>query len=188
MVAVLDLWLPILLSAVFVFIASSVIHMVVEYHKGDYKKFPNEESTLDALRAQSVPPGDYMFPCAASMKDMGTPEMVEKFEKGPVGFVTVLPSRVPNIGKSLGQWFVYTIVIGVFVAYAGGLGLDPGAGGMDVFRLTGAVAVLAYAAAPVPESIWKGVAWGVATKFIVDGIIYGVVTAATFAWLWPAAS
>ena len=104
MVAVLDLWLPILLSAVFVFIASSVIHMVVQYHNGDYKKFPNEESTLDALREQSVPPGDYAFPCAASMKDMGTPEMVEKFEKGPVGFVTVLPTGVPNIGKSLGPW------------------------------------------------------------------------------------
>lgn len=67
-----SLWLPILLSALFVFVASSVIHMVLPIHRGDYRKLPQEDRVLDGLR-DVVPPGQYMFPCPDSMKDMGTP-------------------------------------------------------------------------------------------------------------------
>ena len=36
MVGLAALWLPILLSAVIVFVASSLIHMVSGWHKSDY--------------------------------------------------------------------------------------------------------------------------------------------------------
>ncbi len=183
--SVIDLWQPILLSAVFVFVVSSILHMVIPIHKGDLKKMPGEEKVLGEMRTQGVQPGSYMFPCAASMKDMCSPEMVEKCEQGPVGFVTVVPSGPPGMGKSLAQWFLYSLLIGVFVGYLAMFGLDPGAHYRRVFRITGTIAILGYAISAVPDSIWKGQRWGITLKFVFDGVIYGLVTGGTFGWLWP---
>ena len=183
-----ELWLAILLSAVFVFIVSSVLHMVIPIHKGDYKKLANEDAVLEAMRTNGVEPGEYMFPCAGSMKAMGTPEMVEKLKKGPVGWLTVVPSGGFNIGKSLVWWFVYSLVVSVLVAYVGWHGLDPGAPYLKVFQLTGAAAVMGYAVGHFHDSIWKGASWTTTGKFIFDGVIYGLVTAGTFGWQWPAAA
>ena len=187
MVALLDLWLPILLSAVLVFVVSSIIHMVVPIHRSDYQKLPGEADLLDAMRGQGVQPGEYVFPCPASMKDMSSPEHLEKLDQGPVGFLTVVPSGPPAMGKSLLQWFLFSILIGVFVGYVGTFSLAPGDGYMDVFRLTGTVAILGYSVTQIPHSIWKGLRWGITCKFIGDGIVYGLVTAGAFAWLWPSA-
>ena len=184
------LWLPILLSAVFVFIASSVIHMVLQLHKRDYKRLPNEEQALEALRKAGVGQGQYVFPCPVSgeMKDCGTPEMLAKYEQGPVGVVVVRPRGMPNIGKSLGQWFAFCIVISVFTAYLTGLAAKPGEPGMHVFRVSAAAALLGHGFTSVCDSIWKGVSWGTTVKFVFDGLVYALVTAGTFAWLWPAAA
>ncbi|MCP4248103.1 MAG: hypothetical protein GY778_13745 [bacterium] len=183
-----DLWLPILLSAVFVFVVSSILHMVIPIHRGDYSKLPGEEKVLAEMRSHSVAPGEYMFPCSGSMKDMCSPEMIEKYQQGPVGFLTVVPSGAPGMGKNLVLWFLYSVLIGVFVAYIAHLGLSPGTHYLAVFRVTGAVAVLAYGVAYIPNSIWKGGRWSTTLKFLFDGIIYGLVTGGTFGWLWPAAA
>lgn len=189
MVALADLWLPILLAAVAVFIVSSVIHMVLPIHKGDYKKLPNEDAVLESMRNHGVQQGSYMFPCAGSMKEMGTPEMIEKMNKGPVGYMIVLPNGPFPIGKSLIWWFLYSIAIGVFVAYLGTLApLARGAEFMEVFRFTGTAAVLGYAMSNVVDSIWKGVAWSVTFKFVFDGLLYGLATGAVFGWMWPGVS
>lgn len=188
MISVTELWLPILLSAVFVFVASSILHMVVQIHKRDYKQLPGEEKITETMRGEGVEPGMYIFPFAGSMKDMGTPEMIEKYNQGPVAWLTVLPNGPMAIGKSLFQWFLYTVVIGFVVAYVATLALSGGATYGTVFRLTGTVALLAYAFSPLPESIWKGQDWGVTLKFVFDGVVYGLVTAGTFGWLWPNAS
>ena len=111
-----ELWLPIVLGAVFVFVASSVIHMCLPLHKGDYGKLAGEEQVLETMRAAGVAPGTCMFPRPESMKDMATPEVIEKFKRGPVGFLTVVPSGAPGMGKNLIQWFSYSALISVFVA------------------------------------------------------------------------
>ena len=49
MVPILSLWLPILLSGLLVFVASSVIHMMLPYHKKDYRAAPGEDGVVDAL-------------------------------------------------------------------------------------------------------------------------------------------
>jgi len=183
-----DLWLPILLSAVFVFVVSSILHMALPFHKGDCKPLPGEEGVLDALRAAGVQPGEYMFPGAECMKDMGTPEMRAKFQRGPVGMMTVMPNGPINMGRSLAQWFVFSLVISVFCGYLATALLPHGAEYLAVFRLTGTVAVLAYGVSHVPDSIWKGVSWSITAKFLLDGVIYGLVTAGTFGWLWPSAA
>jgi hypothetical protein len=181
----IDLWLPILASAVAVFVVSSIIHMVLPWHRGDYGKLDGEDAVLEAMRNQSVRPGCYMFPCPGSMKEMGTPEMVAKYEKGPVGYMTVIPNGPPAMGKSLVQWFLYTLLIGIFVAYLGSLAVEPGTAFKGVLRITGGVAVLAHAVGYLQDSVWKGQRWGITLKFVVDGIVYGLVTGIVFALLWP---
>jgi hypothetical protein len=183
MVTLAQLWLPILVSAVVVFLASSVLHMVLPYHKKDFGALPNEDRVLDALRAQGVGPGNYMFPKCGSMKETKTPEMQEKFRRGPVGTMTVFPGI--NMGKSLMQWFVYTIVVGAVAGYIGTLCLAPSAQYPVVFRVVGTGAITAYSVGVIQDSIWKGVKWGTTFKFIVDGIVYGLLTAGVFGWLWP---
>lgn len=186
MISLLDLWLPILVAAVFVFVASSVIHMALPIHKGDFGKLPGEDKLLEGMRAQGVKPGAYLFPCAASMKEMCTPEMVAKQNLGPVGHLTVMPNGPVKMGKHLGQWFAFCVAVGVLVAYVAKVGLPRGASSMSVFRLTATAAFLGYALTNVTDSIWKGVSWNITAKFLFDGVVYALVTAAAFGWLWPA--
>src|SRR5215475_12024326 len=141
MIALQALWLPILLSAVIVFIASSLIHMVLPYHKSDHKKLPEEEKVLGALRPLGLAPGLYHFPYCTH-KELKSPEVQEKFKQGPVGFLTIFPSGPVNMGKFLGLWFVFTIVVGVFVAYLAAHTVTPGAPYRLVFRVVGTAAFL----------------------------------------------
>lgn len=180
-----ELWLPILLSAVFVFIASAIFHMALPMHKADWKGIPGESQVLDMLRNQGVQPGQYMFPYASSMKECESPEMKAKFERGPIGILVLRPPGPMNMGKHLMQWFLFTIVVGIFVAYAAYHSLPPDPSYLLVFRVTGTIAFLAYGISVVPESIWKGQSWGTTAKFIFDGLVYGLVTAGAFGWLWP---
>jgi hypothetical protein len=161
------------------------MHMVLPIHKSDYRKLPEEDRVLDTLRAAGVTPGrTYHFPYCTH-KDMKSPEAVERFKRGPVGLLTVIPSGPPAMGKYLGQWFLYCLVIGVFVAYLTGRTLSSGTQYLEVFRVAGTTAFLGYAVAQIQDSIWKGQSWGVTLKHVFDGLIYGLLTAGTFGWLWP---
>ena len=177
---IVEFWIPILLSAVAIFIASSVIHMVLPMHKSDCKGLPGEAEVLKSMRDQNVAQGTYMFPYVAETKDMGSDEMIEKYQQGPVGFVTVLASGAPPIGKSLVQWFFYTICVSIFVAYVLSFTLAGEVDYMDVFRISGTVAFMAYAFGEVTASIWKGQSWWVTFKFGIDGLVYALVTAGVF--------
>ena len=184
-VPITALWLPILLSAVIVFAASSMIHMFLPIHKSDYRKLPEEDKVLDALRAAAVSPGrTYHFPYCTH-KDMKSPEVVEKFKRGPIGLLTVRPNGAPAMGKFLGQWFLYCVVISIFVAYLTGRTRFAGTPYLEVFRVAGVTAFLSYAGALAQNSIWKGESWGVTLKHVLDGLIYGLLTAGTFGCLWP---
>lgn len=183
-----ELWFPVVLSAVFVFVVSSIFHMLIPIHKSDCRKLPNEGELLGAMRNQGLTPGQYVFPCPGTMKEMCSPEMIEKYKQGPVGIMTIMPGGSPRIGRSLILWFLYSILVGIFVAYVAKLGLTFGADPRAVFRVTGTVAVLAYAVSYIPDSIWKGHTWSSTLKYIFDGVVYGLVTAFVFAWLWPEAA
>lgn len=186
MVSVLSLWLPILLSAVIVFLVSSLIHMVLGYHRTDFRKVPAEDDVMSALREFGIPPGDYVIPCAGSSKEMGSPEFIEKATKGPVAFMTVIPSGPPAMGKSLVQWFVYCAVVAIFAAYIGSRAVGPSADYLAVFRFTGTTAFIGYTLALWQNSIWYRRAWSTTLKSTFDGLVYGLLTAGTFGWLWPA--
>jgi hypothetical protein len=184
-VSITALWLPILLSAVIVFVASSIIHMLIPIHKSDYRKLPDEDKVLDAVRSAGATPGRvYVFPYC-DHKNMKSPEIVEKFKRGPVGLLTLRPAGPPSMGKSLVQWFLYCVVVGVFAAYLTGRTRPGGTEYLEVFRVAGTTAFVGYSLAQIQNAIWKGETWGITLKYVLDGLIYGLLTAGTFGWLWP---
>jgi len=184
MVPLSALWLPIVLSAVIVFIASSVMHMLLPYHKGDYQQLPDEDKVLTALRGAGLKRGLYVFPFCTH-KDMKSPAIQEKYKQGPVGMMTILPIGPPAMPKYLVQWIAYCLVIGFFVAYLTGHTVAQGAHYLAVFRVAGTAAFLAYGLGNLSNSIWKGQMWGMTIKEVVDGLVYALLTAGTFGWLWP---
>jgi Flp pilus assembly protein TadB len=185
MVSIPSLWLPILLAAVIVFVASSLIHMVLGYHKNDVRKLANEEAVSDAFRALGIPPGDYALPCASSTHDLKDPAFQARLAKGPIVFMTVAPGGSAGMGPALAMWFVYCLVVGVFAAYIAGRALGPGAHYLAVFRFAGATAFLGYSLALVQHSIWYKRSWATTARSVFDGLIFACLTAGTFGWLWP---
>ena len=176
------LWLPILLSAVLVFIASSIIHMVLPYHRGNYRQLPEEDKLRATLRSASLAPGLYQFPYC-SHKDVNSPETKAKYVEGPVGFMTIYPNGPVFLPKFLIQWFVFCLIVGVFVAYVVGHTLAPGARYRAVFRIVGMCAFLAYSVGTLSNGIWKGFPWKMVLLESFDGLIYSLLTAGTFGWL-----
>lgn len=180
-----SLWIPVLVSAVVVFVLSSILHMALKYHRADYKPLPNEDAVRDALGKGSLPPGLYQLPYCKGTKDMEAPAQKAKFAQGPVGVITIIANGAPAMGKYLGQWFVFCVFTSFTVAYVARHTLQPGADGILVMRITGAVAFTAYGFTHVLDSIWKGQPWSNTARSLIDGVIYSVATGAIFCTLWP---
>ncbi len=187
MVSMASLWLPILISAVVVFAASSIIHMVLGYHKSDLGRVPDEDGVRAALRPFAIPPGDYVMPRAQTSAEMRSAEYLEKLNQGPNVLMIVMPNGVFNIGKQLGQWFVFCIVVGIFAAYVAGHVLPPGESYLRVFRVTGTVAFAGYGLAQIQQSIWFARSWNTTIKSLFDALIFAALTGGVFGWRWPAA-
>ena len=185
MVSLGSLWLPILVSAVLVFLVSAIIHMVLKYHNKDYSRLPNEDAVRAAIRAGSPQPAQYVIPYCPEMKEMETPEMKQKYVEGPVAVMNVLRPGLPNMGKNLTQWFLLILFVSFFIAYVAAHAIPTGARYLDVFRIVGAVGFLAYGAGQLTGAVWMGKPWKIAWKEAFDGLVYGLVTAGVFGWLWP---
>jgi len=184
MVPLAALWLPILLSAIIVFIASSIMNTVLPYHRSDYRQLPDEDNLLAVLRGAALTRGLYTFPFCTH-KNMKTPAIQEKYKQGPVGMMTVFPNGPVAMPKFLGQWFGYCLIVTFFVAYLTGHTVAPGTPYLAVFRVAGTVAFMTYGLGQVSNAIWKGQTWSMTIKEVVDGLVYGLLTAGTFGWLWP---
>lgn len=187
MVALTSLWLPILASAVLVFVASSVIHMALGYHNTDYGKLPREDDVIAALRPMNVPPGDYFLPHAGGPSGMKDPVYQEKWAKGPVATLTVLPPGANFMGAQLAQWFLYAATIALFSGYVASRTLGPGSHYLIVFRVVGATAFMGYALGLWQMSIWYKRSVATTLKSTFDGLLYACLTAGAFGWLWPPA-
>lgn len=185
MVSLTSLWLPILLSAVAVFVVSSIVHMVLRYHNGDFSRLATEDDVMRAI-GPNVVPGAYVFPYPqggmAAMKD---PAFVEKRTRGPAGLLHVFPAGMPSMAGPLTKWFVYSIVVSLFAAYLAGRALAPGAPGGEVFRFVTTVGFVTYGLGQVTESIWWGRAWSTTLKNLLDAALYGAAMGGVFVWLWP---
>ena len=180
-----DLLLPILLSTGLVFVASSVIHMVLQLHNPDYKKLANEDEVCAAIRAGSPAPAQYIFPHCLDPKQAASPEMKAKFDSGPVGVLWLKAPGQMNLGPFLGKWIAYTLIVSAVVGYLASAALTSGAEYLKVFQIVGTAAWLGYAWAGPADSIWKGKPWAVTWRGLFDGLVYAALTAGSFAWLWP---
>lgn len=185
MIPIIQLWLPVVVSAVGVFIASSIVHMVFKWHNADYLKLPNEDEVAAALRRSAVVPGQYTIPHCLDMKDVQTQDMQQKFAEGPVGYINLRPAGMPNMGKSLGQWFVLSLFVSLLAACAAAVALPIGAVKEPAFDVTFLVTFAAYGCGSTSGGIWKGQTWKSVAKDLLDAFIYAAVTGTTFALLWP---
>lgn len=185
MVSLSALWLPIVVSAVAVFFASFILWAASPFHKGDYKRLPNEDAILETLRKNSIPPGQYVFPCSENHKEARTPEMMKKYEQGPVGFMVLRAAGPMNMVKPMIQSILYNLVIGIFLAYLAGVVLPAGTLYLKVFRVVGTAGILAYAGGLFYQAIWFWRPWKAVGKEVVDAVVYGLLTAGVFGWLWP---
>jgi hypothetical protein len=185
MVSVTALWLPILVGAVLVFVVSSVIHMALGYHAGDYQKVPREDEMMAALRPFKLAPGDYCLPRAGSMAAMKSAEFQAKWNAGPVMFFTVMPPGQMGMGSQFIGWFLYSVFIGVVAGYATGIAYGPGASYMQVFRMATTVGFAGYACSLPQFSIWYKRSWRTTLVSMFDGLVYAMLTAGALGWLWP---
>jgi hypothetical protein len=187
MVSVASLWLPIVLSAVLVFVVSAILHMVLPFHHNDIRRLPGdkEDEVLEALRRASLPPGDYGAPHPGSSAGMREPAFVAKMTRGPVAFMTIAPGGPPTMAPNLAMWFVYCIVVSLFTAYVTTLAAIPGTAYMTVFRVVSTAAFMGYALALPQHSIWFRRNWRTTVVSMVDGLIFGLLTGGVFGWLWP---
>lgn len=182
----ISLWLPILLSAVVVFVISSLIHMVIKWHAGDYAALANEDAVRAAIRAGNPAPGRYVMPHCKDMKDMGSEAMLQKYREGPVGHFTLGPTGVPNMGKYLGMWFVWSVIVAAVAGYLAarvfGLSHVPAHGAA---KLVAAITFIAHGFGTVTESIWMMRPWSSSAKYLLDAALYGLGSGLVFLWLWP---
>ena len=180
-----SLWMPILLSAVGIFIASSLIHMVFQWHQSEYGKLPNEDEVRAIVAGAKLAPGQYVMPHCVGGKEMQAAEMQQKFKDGPVAVLVVRANGAPNMGATLGQWFGLTAVIAVLTAGLACTVLPRAADGHQVFHFFAIVTFMSYAAGSFINGIWMGRLWSAVAKDALDSLIYAAITASLFAWLWP---
>jgi hypothetical protein len=182
----LALWLPILLSAVAVFVISSFVHMVLKWHAPDYAGFSNEDAVRAAIRAGNPKPGRYVVPFCKDMKDMGSEAMVKKYHEGPIGQIVIGPNGAPNMGKYLATWFVWTLIVAIVAAFVVSqiFGLDPSRA-RAASKLVGTITFIAHGFGTVSESIWGMRPWSSSVKYLVDAALYGLGAGLVFYWLWP---
>jgi hypothetical protein len=182
-----SLWLPVLVSAAVVWVASAIAWMALPHHKSDFAKLPGEDGVADALRKVALKPGQYLTPFMPDMKDMKDPAVVKRFEDGPIVMFRVRSNGLPGMAKNLAAYFAYCVLVSFVTGYVARHTLGFGASWAIVFRLTGTVAIASHALANIPESIWMWRPWSATWKHVCDAIVYGMLTGAVFAWLWPGA-
>ncbi len=179
--SILDLWLPILVSAAACWLMSAVIWTLLKYHNKDYRQTADEEAVRAALKGNA--PGYYLLPFCTDPGELKDPQLKQKYENGPNAYITMLPSGIPGMGPRLVSQFVFFLLIGVTCAYLVTRTLAPDAAYLEVFRIAGTVAFVANSFALLPESIWFGRPWSITVKNFVDALLYSLLTGGVFGWL-----
>ncbi len=178
---ILGFWLPIVVSAVVVFIASAAIWMAFKWHNSDFRKANNEEGVRSALSGSK--PGVLVLPYCADPGELKNPEVQKKFIDGPQAYITVVANGLPVMGGKLMRAFIYNIGVGMLCAYFLVMTRSADSEYLEVFRITCTVAWIAYGVAYIQDSIWFGRPWSITLKNLLDALIYGLLTGGVFGWL-----
>lgn len=182
----LALWLPVLLSAVAVWIVTTILGMPFLHHKNDWVGLSpaQEDAFMEFLRKSGIKPGNYLFPDFRTREAMESEKVKKALEQGPVGHLSVWRTPLGMGGKLAGCLVVY-LVVSVLIAYLGSVALPRGAGFAKVFQVVGTAGVLAYSFSFIPSALWFGAYRRAIVASVIDGIVCGLITGAIFAWRWP---
>jgi hypothetical protein len=180
---VAQLWLPIVVSAVLVFVLSAASHMALPWRKGEWGRLTDFAALQAALRG--LAPGMYAFPAAPDPKEQMKPEWMERWAKGPSGWFTVAPPGPISMGRNMALSLLAFLGVAFMDAYVAWHALGPGAHYRAVFRIVGTVGVLAFGVGPIFNSIWYHRPWRVYLMDLLDAVLYAFAMAGVFGWLWP---
>ena len=180
----IPLWLPILLSAAIVWIISAIVWMALPHHKRDFIALSDEDGLMDYLRKGGIKPGNYVFPDFRGREAMKSEKIQKALEHGPVGHLSVWPTPLTMGGKLVGTFVVY-LVVSTLIAYLTRVALPGAAPFAKVFQVAGTAGILAYCFSHIPTAVWFGSYRRTIIANFVDGIVYGLITGAIFAWRWP---
>ena len=157
--------------------------MVLPWRKGEWKRITDFTALQAALR--DLPPGLYTFPAAPEPREQMKPEWLERWAKGPAGWLTVAPHQPIRMGRNMALSFVVFLGVAFMAAYTAFHALGPGAHYRAVFRIVGTVATLAFGVGPIFNSIWYDRPWRAYAADVVDALLFGLAMAGLFGWLWP---
>jgi hypothetical protein len=147
---------------------------------------PDEPAVAEALGKGTLRPGLYVMP-HCTPQQMKDPQVRERYARGPVALIAVLRNGPPAMGLYLSLWFGFCVLVSFIAAYVARHTLAPGAPGLEVMRITGAVAFAGYALGHVQDSIWHGQPWSNTARGAMDAVVYTVLTGLVFQVLWPGA-
>lgn len=184
-----DLWLPIVLSAVVVFVASSVLWMATPLHKGDYSVPPDEDDIQAAVKKHGFGPGMYYIPwCKGGHGNAAKdPAYQKRMEEGP-WVLLMVPQGKPSFGNTLGRWFVSQVILAVVIGYAAHAAISLAGHRPEylrIFQVVGAIALLAHGGMAGHDTMWKGLSYRHTAVKLVDAVVYATLTAGCFAGFWP---
>ena len=179
----IPLWLPILLSAAVVWVISVIVWTALPHHKQDFIRLPDEDAFIEFIRKSGIKPGNYVFPDFRGREAMKSEKTQKALEEGPVGHLSVWQTPVTMGGKMVATFVVY-LVVSTLIAYLTRVALPGAAPFAKVFQVAATGGILAYSFAFIPNALWFGAYKRTIVASIIDGIIYGLVTGAIFAWRW----
>lgn len=181
------LWLPVVLSAVVCFFASFFLWAATPWHKPDMKAFPDQDAADEAFNRLGLAPGHYVMPQPRDKAECKSEAFQERYKRGPWLSVMV-QNGMPNMGKNMALTVGVFLLTGIGIAYVAGLSMTPGTDSMRVFRVVGSVAFMAYGFGSMINGVWFGKPAGWVFRDLVDALVYALLTAGFFGWLWPAAA
>lgn len=181
-----SLWFPILLSAAAVWFVSTLLGMPFLHHKNDWIGLPpgQEDALIEFLRKSAIRPGNYLFPDFRTREALDSEKVRQALERGPVGHLSVWRPPLTMGGKLAGAFLVY-LAASTLIAYLAAAALPRAATSAKVFQVVGAAGILAYCFSFIPSEIWFGAYRRTIIAGVFDGVIFGVITGAIFAWRWP---
>lgn len=182
----LDLTVPILVSAAAVWVYSALAWMVMGHHAADMVGAPDEDALIAAVRGLGLRPDAYSFPHPRSKAECKDPKFMEKWKSGPAGVLHVWGPV--NMGRNMALSFVVYLMVSLLVGYIGANAIPRGAGFGHVLQVLGTAGVLAYVFGSLPHAIWFQARRQAVVSCAFDGVVQGLITGAVFGWLWPAAA
>ena len=180
----IPLWLPILHSATAIWIISSIVGMALPHHKQDFIDLPDEDSFMDYIRRSGIKPGNYVFPDFRDREAMKSQKVEKALKEGPVGHLSVWQPPV-TMGDKLVATFIVYLVVSILIAYLTRVALPGPADFAKVFQVAATAGILAYSFSFIPNALWFGSYTRTIVASFIDGIAYGCITGALFAWRWP---